>query len=309
MKLSGTTSTLLYLSLLVLGCLLCLGLARWGFPEAVSVGGVTCATILILLVLQRTQPYRLSWRNWSKQAGVDLLHGAFCTIGVTAIFQATVVGLVYMAADWMAQQIGWSLWPSDWPLWLQVPVALCVADFGAYWFHRMAHRLPILWRIHALHHSSEQLYVLSSARNHPFNVIGTFSVSVFPLVLLGCDGELLMLVSVFTAIQGLLQHANINFRLGAFNWILAGPELHRIHHSTHMSESNSNFGSNLILWDILFGTRTLPHHRHVGSVGLPDMSFHRNFFRHLVSPFQWKKLLVSDSSKGLSDMQALPEQH
>jgi sterol desaturase/sphingolipid hydroxylase (fatty acid hydroxylase superfamily) len=93
------------------------------------------------------------------------------------------------------------------------------------------------------------------------------------------------LVSVFTAVHGLLQHANVDMHHGPLNWIFATADLHRWHHSRDVMESNTNFGSNLILWDVVFGTRYLPSGREPRHVGLSDVQVPDNFFHHLALPF------------------------
>jgi sterol desaturase/sphingolipid hydroxylase (fatty acid hydroxylase superfamily) len=72
------------------------------------------------------------------------------------------------------------------------------------------------------------------------------------------------------------------------NWILAGPELHRFHHSASFEESNTNFGSNLIIWDVIFRTRHLPKDMHVAAIGLEEKVFQHNYWQQLAVPFQWR---------------------
>ena len=85
---------------------------------------------------------------------------------------------------------------------------------------------------------------------------------------------------------------NIAFlKLGPLNWVLSTAELHRWHHSTKPEEGNSNYGSNLVLWDLLFGTRFLPREHPPVELGLSDMpNFPRRFWGQLLSPFRWAKL-------------------
>jgi len=96
------------------------------------------------------------------------------------------------------------------------------------------------------------------ARFHPGEKAAQWLVDVLPFVLLGVAGEPLALVFVFYAVHGFAQHANWSVRLGWFNWLVAGPELHRWYHAIDAPDGGVNFGNNLIVWDILFGTRFLP---------------------------------------------------
>ena len=109
-----------------------------------------------------------------------------------------------------------------------------------------------------------------------------------------------------TAVHGLFQHANIVLRLGPLNWIFSMAELHRWHHSRRVEESNTNFGQNLIIWDIVFGTRFLPADREpprdIGIAELP--SFPMDYWGQLMSPLRWNEIKAA-SQKAL-DKQATP---
>ncbi|MFQ5566823.1 MAG: sterol desaturase family protein, partial [Paracoccaceae bacterium] len=88
---------------------------------------------------------------------------------------------------------------------------------------------------------------------------------------------------VFYAVNGFFQHSNVDARLGPLNWLVAGPELHRWHHSRIVRESNTNFGNNLIVWDALFGTRYLPE-RQVGVLGLLNRAYPKDFLGQTLAP-------------------------
>jgi len=111
-----------------------------------------------------------------------------------------------------------------------------------------------------------------------------------PLIVLGAPPEILALFSLWTAVHGMFQHANLDIRLGPLNWIFSMAELHRWHHSRLVDESNTNYGANVCFWDIVFGTRFLPADREPPEeIGIADMpSFPRGFFEHLVAPFRWE---------------------
>ena len=140
-----------------------------------------------------------------------------------------------------------------------------------------------------MHHSSERLYVLSSGRNHPMNVLLTYTCQAGPLIALGAGPEVLALVAVFTSVHGMLQHANIDLRHGWLNHVFATAELHRWHHHTDFHIGNHNFGSNLVLFDQLFGTRYLPDGEDCRQVGLPDLHLPTNLLHHLASPFRLRR--------------------
>jgi len=256
---------------------------RAGLPPALLVATTIFASALVISLVQRWMPFEDQWRAEARTYGLDLLHMASTGVA-TEGYRAATVGLLTALAMALQGTFGGALWPNSWPMALQLALALLLGDLGAYWVHRLCHTSPLFWRVHAMHHSSEQLYVFASARNHPANAMLAYGSQLLPLTLLGANLEVIGLVSVFTGVHGLLQHANVDLRHGLLNWVFATADLHRWHHSTSMEESNTNFGSNLIVWDIVFGTRHLPEGR-PEAVGVADLALPENFLLHLASPF------------------------
>ena len=162
---------------------------------------------------------------------------------------------------------------------------LLAADFLRYWMHRAFHRFAPLWRLHAVHHSPHRLYWLNVGRFHPFEKAIQYLADALPFIVLGVTQPVLAVYFVFFAINGFFQHSNCSVRLGPLNYIVSGPELHRWHHSQRAAESDTNFGNNLIIWDLLFGTRFLPADREVGPLGLRNRTYPLDFLAQLTSPF------------------------
>lgn len=267
-----------------------------GYPPTAVVMSVMFLAALPILVAQRVLPAEARWKALPRDYGLDILHGVATTLAAEG-YRAVTIGLMTGAALWIQNAVGASLWPVDLPIWSQLVIALIIGDFGNYWVHRVCHEHPVAWRVHAMHHSSERLYVMASARNHPMNAILAYGGQLLPLTLLGAPSLVIGLLSVYTAVNGMLQHANVEMRTGVLNWVLSTADLHRWHHSADMEESNSNYGGNLVLWDVVFGTRHCPE----GSpeeVGLGDMKLPENFFAHLASPFvlqRWSRPELSDA--------------
>lgn len=264
---------------------------RQGYDPTVVVMGTIFLAILPQLWAQRVMPYERRWGASPKHYALDLLHSASTGLA-TEGWRALTLGMLVWGAGWLSATVGANLWPGWLPWWAQFAVAMLIGDFGAYWMHRSCHRFDPLWRVHAMHHSSDRLYVFSGGRNHPFNAILAYGSQLLPLTLMGAPVEVIALMSVFTGVNGMLQHANIDMRHGVLNHIFATADLHRWHHATQREDSDTNFGSNLILWDWVFRTRHLPHDREVRDVGLPDLDLPENFLHHLASPFNLKRWLV-----------------
>ena len=276
-----------YPLLLVASLMATLAAIRQGLPPtAVVISTIFGASIPILLA-QPLMPAEEVWRGRPQDFGIDLLHMASTGLS-TEGWRALTLGLLTAGAMWLQQALGSTLWPESWPVALQLALALVIGDFGAYWVHRSCHRFELLWRVHAMHHTSERLYVFASARNHPMNAILAYGSQLLPLTLLGAPLEVIALLSVFTGVHGMLQHANVDMAHGFFNWVFATADLHRWHHSVEYDESNTNFGSNIILWDIVFGTRSLPEGR-PAQLGVDGLALPENFFAHLASPFMLRR--------------------
>lgn len=245
---------------------------------------LVCAVAVLLL--ERLLPYRRAWLHVQHgDLGVDVLH--------TLINQGVMVNLVGAAlttalagsTGWVGERLGFSLWPHHWPLLAQLVLMTVISDFGAYWYHRLAHQTPWLWRFHAVHHSAPRLYFLNVTRTHPVeSCLLSIPVTV-PFIVMGTNAETIALYFTGTVVLGLLQHCNIDVRLGVLNRVFSVAELHRWHHSKLIAESDNNFGNNLIIWDMVFGTYLNPKDREVGDLGLLNPDYPRGYRAQLAAPF------------------------
>ncbi len=263
---------------------------QWlGLASGPSVSLAILLPALVIQVIERRWPHHRSWRPNRRTWVVDLSHSLLSSAAVPSLLHAATIGALHAGTERLLTW-GLALWPSDAPLGLQLLGALLVAEFGTYWAHRTYHELLPLWPIHAVHHSAEKMHSLAAGRTHPINIATTFFVSTAPLVLLGAPIETIALLNVFTGVNGLLQHANIDMRLGPLAWVFAGPDLHHYHHSRLLAESNANYGSNLIVWDVVFGTRHAPQgQRPSAAIGLNEASLPDHFWLHLGLPFTYKR--------------------
>lgn len=150
------------------------------------------------------------------------------------------------------------------PLWARAALGLVAAETGYYWAHRLSHQIPALWRFHAVHHSAEDLDFLVNTRAHPLDLVWGRLWALAPLYVLGlanpveASGSLVpVVVTLITTIWGFFVHANIRWRFGPLEWLIATPGFHHWHH-TRTGPINRNYASTLPWLDWLFGTAHLP---------------------------------------------------
>ena len=143
-----------------------------------------------------------------------------------------------------------------------------------------------------------RLYWLNASRFHPLDTATSFSLSLSSLIVLGADESVMLILTVWTAVHGLFQHANIDVRLGPLNWIFSMAELHRWHHSKKLEEANNNYGNNILFWDIVFGTVYWPKDKIANSdIGLSEMQwFPSTYLGQVLSPFTWQESLDSQEA-------------
>jgi sterol desaturase/sphingolipid hydroxylase (fatty acid hydroxylase superfamily) len=249
--------------------------------------------VIAIIVGEHVLPFRRRWNRSHGDLGTDVLHAIVSGVGTTQVVRPLVQAGGVVLAGALSRAIGLPWWPSDGPLVLQLGLALVVAELPQYWLHRWQHEHEWLWRFHAVHHSAPRLYWLNAARFHPLDLGLLYAVGYAPLVVLGCPETVILLFTLFDAVFGMLQHCNIDVRLGPLNRIFSMAEPHRWHHSRAIDEANTNYGSNLIVWDLLFGTFFLPRDRRplaeIGIAALPG--FPTRYGEQLAAPFRWRRVV------------------
>jgi len=237
-----------------------------------------------ILIHETLAPYQESWRPDKK----DVLNDGLFLAIVQVALPATLKGLSLIVLVWISQNhavTANNYWPHEAPVLVQVLLMLVVAEFFRYWIHRASHKFKPLWKLHAVHHAADKLYTINVGRFHPLDKTLQFLGDTLPFLLIGIAPEVFAAYFVLYALNGFYQHSNANVKLGVLNWFIAGPELHRWHHSAVYSEANGNFGNNLIVWDLIFGTRFLPNDRQVGRVGIGNRQWPTEFVPQLSAPF------------------------
>ena len=243
-------------------------------------------------------------RNWIANKN-DVWNDALFLVTVQMILPKILTFLVAIGLLKVLSFYGWqveALWPHHWNIALQTILMVLIADFLRYWLHKFSHANPTLWKFHAVHHSPKKLYWLNVGRFHPIEKALQFLFDAMPFIIVGVGEEVLALYFVFYAINGFFQHCNIELRMGLLNFVISGPQLHRWHHSRKAEESNTNYGNNIIIWDIVFGTYFFPKDRLVDELGMVNQSYPLDYISQMQTPFSGKIDKVNLPLQSIGDM-------
>ena len=142
---------------------------------------------------------------------------------------------------------------------LEVVVAIIALDLVIYWQHRLFHKVPLLWRLHRVHHSDTAFNASTALRFHPLEILISMVIKIAAVATLGAPLLAVILFEVILSSAALFNHSNLllPFKLDhLLRTLIVTPDMHRIHHSSRQQETDSNFGFNLSIWDRLFATYT-----------------------------------------------------
>jgi sterol desaturase/sphingolipid hydroxylase (fatty acid hydroxylase superfamily) len=204
-----------------------------------------------------------------------------------ALVQSYLLGLVIDAIiGWLDRGTGLSRLHlvSHWPLWVQLGFFIVTHDLYIYLFHRLQHRVPLLWRIHEAHHSGRQVDFLSGARSHALEILINQTIEFAPVVLLGAHPDVVYMKLAIDSVWGMYIHSNIGAPYTWLSRVLVGPELHRWHHALDLTDVN--FATKFAWWDRLLGTAFLPGDRKPSGYGLIGTDFPKGYFRQQAHAFR-----------------------
>ena len=177
---------------------------------------------------------------------------------VNGVLMWLVYGGWGIAASMAAAQYQWGLMHHlPLPNWLEVVVGLLLLDLGHFAVHWALHKVPLLWRIHRLHHTDQDFDFTTATRFHPFEAIVETGDNLLVLILIGAPPLSVAIYVLSYAITTVWVHGNVRMPPGwdrRMRWIMVTPDMHRVHHSQIQRETDSNYGGFLSLWDRLLGT-------------------------------------------------------
>lgn len=202
--------------------------------------------IALSFAAEKIAPYQRDWNRSQGDLARDIVHAAV-NEGLN-VMSVSAIPLIALA---VGEGV---LWPADWPFAVQVAFAVLVLDFGVTLTHYASHRLNWLWRYHAVHHSAKRLYGFNGLMKHPVHQAIEMLAGTVPLLLLGLPLDVGMAIGFCTATQLLVQHSNVDLRIGPLHRVLAVATVHRFHHRASASLGDVNFGLFTTIWDHLLGT-------------------------------------------------------
>jgi sterol desaturase/sphingolipid hydroxylase (fatty acid hydroxylase superfamily) len=261
---------------------------RLGVPLPAAQAVAFLTALVAGVLLERYIPFDAAWhRPVDSDTVADGWSFGGAVLAVDPFLKSLSGPLIASALAFLGLPAALHLFPSELPFAGAVAVGLLIAEFGGYWAHRLAHRGGWMWRFHSIHHSSRRLYWLNSFRSHPINIAWHHLSGAFILMLIGTPQHILLSVLAVSGVGAIFQHLNARLEHGFLNYVFSTNELHRWHHSDKRGESNHNYGSVLIVWDLLFGTYLNRCGQRPATLGLWDgRRLPRQYHQLLVAPFQ-----------------------
>jgi sterol desaturase/sphingolipid hydroxylase (fatty acid hydroxylase superfamily) len=249
--------------------------------SAVLAPAAIVGAALLFIALERRFPYERRQKLFRPGLVDDLVFYGLLQSYLLGVVIAAVIEAIDGATGWSRLHL-----VSGWPVWLQLVFFLVTHDLYIYTFHRLQHRIPLLWRIHEAHHATEDVDWISGARSHPLEILINQTIEFAPIVLLGGAPEVALWKGAIDSIWGMYIHSNIDIRTGRLQYFINGPEMHRWHHAKEIIDVN--FATKLAIWDWLFGTAYHPGRKPIG-YGLAAGTFPKGYFRQLFTPFRRMK--------------------
>ncbi len=187
--------------------------------------------------------------RWSNNLGLVVLD----TLLVRLAFPVVAVGLAVIA-----RENGWGLLnQASIPGWIAVVITILALDLAIYLQHVLFHAVPALWRLHRMHHADLEFDVTTGLRFHPLEILLSMAIKLGVVMALGPPAIAVLAFEVLLNASSMFNHSNIRLP-GRIDTVLrlfiVTPDMHRVHHSIHPSETNSNFGFNIPWWDRMLGT-------------------------------------------------------
>ncbi len=246
-----------------------------GIRLACFVGVFAAMAVWELLAPRRELATKKPWR-WANNLGLVFLNSLLLRV-------IAPIGAVGVAL--LAERAGCGLFNVvSAPPWIAVTSSVVLLDFAIFLQHVMFHAVTLFWQLHMVHHADLDIDVTTGVRFHTVEILLSFGIKTGVVLLLGPPAVAVLIFEVLLNATSMFNHSNVRMPLGVdrvLRWLVVTPDMHRVHHSWHRQETNSNFGFNLPWWDRLFGTyQDQPADGHDGmTIGLHEVRDERRSAR------------------------------
>lgn len=215
--------------------------------------GAFLGVFAAMALWEATAPKRQLIASKPRRWTTNWLIAVLDTAVVRVLFPLAAVGA---ALDAAAQ--GWGLFPLlGVPAWAAFALTLVLFDFAIWLQHLIFHKVPLLWRLHQVHHADRDIDVTTAIRFHPIEIALSMAIKIGLVYALGAPASAVVAFEIILNGVAMFNHANIRLPRGAdavLRLLIVTPDMHRVHHSTERREHDANYGFNLSVWDRLFGT-------------------------------------------------------
>lgn len=190
--------------------------------------------------------------RWQTNLGITILNT------LTLRLMTVLLPLLAIGAALDAQAQGWGLFNAlNWPGWLELIISVLFLDLAIWAQHLITHKVPLLWRLHRVHHADRDMDVTTALRFHPVEIALSMLLKIGLVYMLGPSALAVLMFEVLLNGAALFNHSNLKLPLAldaVLRRVLVTPDMHRVHHSVHRHEHDSNYGFALSIWDRMFGT-------------------------------------------------------
>ena len=257
--------------------------------EAIIRGGFFVGVLVLMMSWEVVAPRRLRalprFQRWTGNLGIVVVNTALLRLIFPTAAVATALGIEARGGGLIATL--------TLPYPLAVFLGILLLDLVVYAQHVALHAVPVLWRLHRMHHADLDFDVTTGIRFHPIEILLSMVLKIAIVAILGPPALAVLIFEVLLNATSLFNHGNVWIPLGfdrVLRWIVVTPDMHRVHHSIEPEETNSNFGFNLPWWDRLFGTyRAQPAAGHGAmTIGLDQFRDPHELWIHrlLIQPFR-----------------------
>lgn len=234
---------------------------------------------------ERIAPFYPEWNDHHKAGDTS------ANVWHTLVYEISVMNGVLLIPAITMIFGNFGVWPTHWPLWAQLIMAFLAADFAFWALHYLSHRWPLLWRLHSVHHGVGRLYGFNGVIRHPLHQTVDMVIGNMPLVILGMPVEVAALLGFLITMTLIVQHSNVDQRLGWLDGHLSIGRAHHLHHVNWGTEGDCNFGLFLTVYDRLSGTFKNKPAREITArdMGVDELpNFPKSYWEQLLLPIYYK---------------------